>query len=65
MCNTMQLQYDVYQTQVMDAAEDTTAVRLPADPPAHGRQKEWMVNYVFVRTLSAARNHCPYQIYPS
>ena len=34
------------------AAEDTTAVCLPADPPAHGRQKERMVNYIFVRTLA-------------
>ena len=25
---------------------------LPADPPAHGRQKERMVNYIFVRTLA-------------
>ena len=33
-------------------AEDTTAVCLPADPPAHGRQKERMVNYIFVRTLA-------------
>ena len=45
----------------MGAAEDTTAVRLPAVPPAHGRKKERMVNYVFVRTLPAARNHCPYR----
>ena len=36
-------------------------VRLPADLPAHVRQKEWMVNYVFVRTLPAARNYCPYR----
>ena len=28
------------KTQVMGAAEDITAVRLPADPPTHGRQKE-------------------------
>ena len=28
------------KTQVIRAAEDTTAVCLPADPPAHGRQKE-------------------------
>ena len=28
-------------------------------PPAHGRQKERMVNYIFVRTLAAAHNDCP------
>jgi len=28
------------KTQVIGAAEDTTAVCLPADPQAHGRQKE-------------------------
>ena len=26
---------------------------------AHGRQKERMVNYIFVRTLAAAHNDCP------
>ena len=35
----------------MGAAEDTTAVRLPADPPAQ------RVNGVI--NLPAARNHCP------
>ena len=45
--------------QAIGAAEDTTAVCLPADPPAHGRQKERMVNYIFVRTLAAAHNDCP------
>ena len=28
------------KTQTIGAAEDITAVSLPADPPAHGRQKE-------------------------
>ena len=32
------------KAQVIGAAEDTTAVRLPADPPAHDRQKTESVN---------------------
>ena len=32
--------------------QKTLHVCLPADPPAHGRQKERMVNYIFVRTLA-------------
>ena len=47
------------RTQAIGAAEDTTAVCLPADPPAHGRQKERMVNYIFVISLAAAHNDCP------
>ncbi|KAK2141107.1 hypothetical protein NP493_5391g00000 [Ridgeia piscesae] len=42
----------LFRTQAIGAAEDTTAVCLPADPLAHGRQKERMVNYIFVRTLA-------------
>ena len=49
------------RTQAIGAAEDTTGVCLPADPPAHGRQKERMVNFIFVRTLAAAHNDCPYR----
>ena len=32
--------------------QKTLQLCLPADPPAHGRQKERMVNYIFVRTLA-------------
>ena len=49
------------KTQVIGAAEDTTAVCLPADPPHCGGKNEWMVNYIFVRTLAAAHNDCPCQ----
>jgi len=42
-------------TPVIGAAEDTTALCLLADPPAH----EWMVNSIFVKPLAAAHNDCP------
>ena len=52
LANPDNLVFFLFRTQAIGTAEDTTAVCLPADPPAHGRQKERMVNYIFVRTLA-------------
>ena len=49
----------MFRTQAIGAAEDSTAVCLPADPPAHGRQKERMVNLCQNSGLAAAHNDCP------